>query len=95
MEQNENITFYNIMGVETNASFSEIKDAYRNLIIQHHPDKGGNKNIFQKIQDAWAVLRDSELRRKYDAEKLASDIKAFKGIVASEIPLTDFDYDEN
>ena len=95
MEQNENITFYNIMGVETNASFSEIKDAYRNLIIQHHPDKGGNKNIFQKIQDAWAVLRDSELRRKYDAEKLASDIKAFKGIVASEIPLTEFDYDEN
>ena len=35
--------------------------------------------MFQKIQDAWAVLRDADLRRKYDAEKLASDIKAFKG----------------
>ena len=79
----QNITFYNNLGVETNASFSEIKDAYRNLIIQHHPDKGGNKNIFQKIQDAWAVLRDAELRRKYDARSFLVILNLFQNVSIS------------
>ena len=70
MEQNENITFYNIMGVETNASFSEIKDAYRNLIIQHHPDKGGDE---EKFKDPIVAKYEAEGHPYYASGRLWDD----------------------
>eukprot|EP00943_MAST-04B_sp_MAST-4B-sp1_P009181 g9181.t1 len=87
------VTFYDVLGVEPNATFGELKDAYRKIVVKYHPDKGGDTAVFQTIQTAWSVLRDPDSRRRYDAEKLANAIKSFKGIVAAEVPLADFDYD--
>lgn len=58
--------YYQILNVARSASADEIKRAYRRLASQHHPDKGGDKERFQQIQEAYAVLGDDIKRREYD-----------------------------
>ena len=60
---------YEILGVREDATLAEIKRAYRNLSLIHHPDKGsGNEEMFVKISKAHRALTDAEARenwRKY------------------------------
>ena len=42
--------YYSILEIDKNASEEDIKRSYRKLAMEHHPDKGGDKNLFQKIQ---------------------------------------------
>jgi curved DNA-binding protein len=58
--------YYQILGVDRAAPADDIKRAYRRLASQHHPDKGGDKERFQEIQEAYAVLSDPEKRSEYD-----------------------------
>ncbi|KAI9752001.1 MAG: mediator of RNA polymerase II transcription subunit 13 [Chaenotheca gracillima] len=63
-------TYYDALGVPTNASELEIKKAYRKLAIVHHPDKNpGDETAhakFQAIGEAYQVLSKKELRKQYD-----------------------------
>ena len=58
--------YYKTLNVNKNASFEEIKASYRNLAKVKHPDKGGTKEEFQKIQTAYETLSDENKRREYD-----------------------------
>jgi curved DNA-binding protein len=62
--------YYKILGVDRNASESEIKKAYRKLAMKYHPDRtNGDKSaeeMFKKISEAYAVLSDKEKRKQYD-----------------------------
>lgn len=58
--------YYSVLGVNKNSSQEEIKKAYRKLASQYHPDKGGDKEKFQQIQEAYSVLSDIEKRQQYD-----------------------------
>jgi DnaJ family protein A protein 2 len=58
--------FYEVLGVNKNSSPEEIKTAYRKLAKENHPDKGGDKETFQKIQEAYDILSDPEKRNQYD-----------------------------
>lgn len=57
---------YSTLGVGRGATADEIKRAYRRLASQHHPDKGGSKDRFQEIQEAYRVLSDPTTRQEYD-----------------------------
>ena len=65
-----NKDYYKIMGVNRSASEREIKQAYRRLARQYHPDVNpGNKSAeakFKEINEAYEVLSDKEKRQKYD-----------------------------
>jgi molecular chaperone DnaJ len=62
--------FYETLGVARGASDDEIKQAYRRLAMQYHPDKnGGSKEAeekFKEITEAYDVLRDPQKRAAFD-----------------------------
>lgn len=58
--------YYQILGVQKNATQDDIKKAYRKLAHQHHPDKGGDEQKFKEISEAYRILSDSEKRSQYD-----------------------------
>ncbi len=58
--------YYNILGVEKNASAAEIKTAFRKKAHQYHPDKGGDAEKFKEINEAYQVLSSPEKRQQYD-----------------------------
>lgn len=59
--------YYQILGVEKNASEDEIKKAFRKLAQKYHPDKkGGDEAKFKEVSEAYAVLSDKKRRTQYD-----------------------------
>lgn len=58
--------YYKILGVDRTAADADIKKAFRKLASKHHPDKGGDKVEFQRIQEAYSVLSDPQKRAHYD-----------------------------
>jgi curved DNA-binding protein CbpA len=62
--------YYILLGIKNTASLEEIKQAFRRLAKKYHPDKNqgnaGAEEFFKEIQEAYAVLSDSEKRKKYD-----------------------------
>lgn len=62
--------YYNILGLDRNASSTEIKMAYRKLAFQHHPDKNNNtpesEERFKEINKAYQVLNDPFQRARHD-----------------------------
>ena len=66
--------YYEILGVSHDATQAEIKKSFRNLALQHHPDKNKNseesKQKFMKIIEAYEVLSDEQARKNYDTNIL-------------------------
>lgn len=62
--------YYQILGVERNASENDIKKAYRNLAKKYHPDVNKSSDAetkFKEIQEAYEILSDPSKKRQYDA----------------------------
>jgi len=59
--------YYEVLGVAKGASADELKKAYRQAAVKHHPDKeGGDEAKFKEINEAYDVLKDSQKRQRYD-----------------------------
>jgi molecular chaperone DnaJ len=63
-----NKDLYNILGIERNASESEIKKTYKLLSLKYHPDRpNGNAEKFKEINLAYEILSDSQKKQMYDS----------------------------
>lgn len=60
-------SLYNELGVPRNASAEDIKKAYKKEALARHPDRGGDKANFQRLQAAYDTLSDPQARAHYDA----------------------------
>lgn len=67
MEQRD---YYEVLGVNRNATEVEIKKAYRKLAMKYHPDRNENNKTseekFKEVQKAYAILSDQQKRSAYD-----------------------------
>lgn len=63
--------YYKILDISPYSSLAEIKTAYRAMSKKWHPDKNPDKNVvvmMQDINEAYAILKDECLRKRYDIE---------------------------
>jgi hypothetical protein len=68
---------YETLGVARSATAAEIKKAYRAKALEHHPDKpGGSDEAFQKLLEAYEVLKDVEKKHLYDNTPLSYSVQA-------------------
>ena len=62
--------YYEVLGVARDATEKDIRQAYRRLARQYHPDVNKNdaeaEETFKRINEAYGVLSDEETRKKYD-----------------------------
>lgn len=58
--------FYAVLGIDQSASKKDIRAAYHRLARTCHPDKGGDRGGFERIQRAYDVLGDDQRRSEYD-----------------------------
>jgi molecular chaperone DnaJ len=88
--------YYEVLGVDKNASQDEIKSAFRKLAKKYHPDVSKEPDAeakFKEVQEAYAVLSDEDKRRQYDQfghaafENGAGGAGGFSGF-----DFSDFDY---
>jgi molecular chaperone DnaJ len=65
-----NKNYYDILGVQKNASADDIKKSYRKLAVKLHPDTNKNKNTaeddFKSLNEAYSILSDPDKRAAYD-----------------------------
>lgn len=59
--------YYDLLGVDRDATTQEIRQAFRKLALTAHPDRGGDAEAFQRLSRAHEVLSDSKARARYDA----------------------------
>jgi curved DNA-binding protein CbpA len=62
----ESIDLYKVLGVTKLATQKEIKSAFYKLSLKHHPDKGGNEELFELITNSYNILNNPVTRKNYD-----------------------------
>ncbi len=64
------IDYYEVLGIARDADGATIKAAYRKLALKYHPDRNPGdaeaEETFKQVNEAYAVLSDSEKRQRYD-----------------------------
>ena len=88
--------YYEVLGVDKNASEAEIKSAFRKLAKKYHPDVSKEPDAaekFKEAQEAYAVLSDANKRRQYD-QFGHSAFDQMGGAGASGFDFYDFDFSD-
>lgn len=89
-------TLYQILDVTEAASEQEIKAAYRQAVLRHHPDKSAALGTptdalkYQELQNAWQILKDPATRAAYN-QQLALAAAQQQVFVSQTISLADME----
>jgi molecular chaperone DnaJ len=78
--------YYEVLGVPKNSEKGDIKNAYRKLALQYHPDRNkspGAEERFKEISEAYAVLSDEDKRNRYDTYGHVGSEEVFRGSEAN------------
>jgi molecular chaperone DnaJ len=78
--------YYDVLSVPRSAGKEEIKNSYRKLALQYHPDRNkspGAEEKFKEISEAYAVLSDDEKRKRYDTYGHVGAEEVFRGSEAN------------
>lgn len=68
--QSDGDDLYALLEVHPKASPEVIKKAYHTLMQKNHPDRGGDVQVAQRINQAYDVLIDRDARQRYDQQQL-------------------------
>lgn len=64
----DGVDLYALLGVTSCASENELRDAFRAKALTAHPDKGGDQDTFDELNQAYVLLADPDRRDVYDSE---------------------------
>ena len=60
------INYYEILKVPDFSSYETIKKSYKNLMLESHPDKGGDSEKFKLIREAYELMKENSKKKEYD-----------------------------
>jgi curved DNA-binding protein CbpA len=69
--------YYAILGVSEQATYPELKNAYRRLARKYHPDRNNSshaESMIKKINAAYEILSDDDKKRKYDKTDFETEL---------------------
>ncbi|MBO7578990.1 MAG: molecular chaperone DnaJ [Prevotella sp.] len=85
--------YYEVLGVDKNASEEDIKKAYRKIAIKYHPDRNpGSKEAeekFKEAAEAYDVLHDPQKRQQYDQFGFDGPMGGFGGFSSGGFSMDD------
>lgn len=64
---------YKTLGAHKKSSDEDIEKAYKSLVKQHHPDRGGDVAKFTYIKECYEAIKDKTARRKFDESLYMED----------------------
>lgn len=67
------MSLYDDLDLLPDATDAQIKAAHRKAAKRHHPDAGGNREDFERVQRAALILRDPTMRERYDRDGTVDD----------------------
>ena len=74
--------YYAILGANERTSQGDLERLYKRMAARRHPDRGGSEDEMKSLNEAYSVLRNTEARREYDAQR----VKAPAGFVPVTAP---------
>lgn len=87
--------YYEVLGVSQSATEQELKNSYRKLALEYHPDRNpGNRGAeekFKELGEAYSVLSDAEKRARYDRFGHAGVTSGAAGYGGGVDPFTTFE----
>jgi hypothetical protein len=94
------VTYYEVLGVQRDATPAAIRRAYATLARRYHPDRhagapaevrSANERAMQAVNEAWTVLSDPVARRRYDERAFVAEPRVWHGNEPRDAPWRPFD----
>jgi len=80
---------YKILGVPENTPLLQVREVFKKKILQHHPDKGGDADYFNILQEAYKFILKKHKKQNQYREKIEKEVKQQnyqQHVVETELP---------